>query len=162
MSIETVISDLDSFVPSNDDSANVGRLYQILEGFRSETNREEGIPAILSLFERYPEADFGSPGPLVHELESMPGYQPFLIASLERQPSGPTVHMVNRILNSALRAPDRRSWLEILKSAGTHQLSPESVREEAREFIEYQAERSNAQQPTDHSLRSRSSAEARR
>jgi hypothetical protein len=66
MSIETVISDLDSFVPSNDDSANVGRLYQILEGFRSETNREEGIPAILSLFERYPEADFGSPGPLVH------------------------------------------------------------------------------------------------
>jgi hypothetical protein len=107
MSIEAVVAALESFVPSDD--GDVYHLYQILDGFDSMANRERAIPAMFSLFERYPEGDFGAPGPLVHALAAIPGYQPFLVASLARKPTRPTVSMVNAILNSPLRSLERES-----------------------------------------------------
>lgn len=136
--ISDKIAAIESFVPTDDDTDNVYYLYQIFEGFRSLSHRERAIPAMFSLIERFPEADLGSPGPLVHELEDIPEYQPLLRESLHRQPTDLTVWMVNRILNSQLDPAQREIWLNELRAALTHPLSPTSTKESAYDFLQHQ------------------------
>jgi hypothetical protein len=80
--IAIVIAALNSFEPSRDDIDNLHRLYRLFEGFRSLPDRERVAPAMFNLLERFPDAEFGSPGPLVHELEAIPGYLPLLRGSV--------------------------------------------------------------------------------
>jgi hypothetical protein len=137
-SIDSVIAALDAFQPSAVDTHNVHRLYEIFDGFRSLSGRERAAPAIYALLERFPDAELGSPGPLVHELEAIVGYQALLLASLHRQPSDLTVWMVNRILNSELSSEQRQMWLSELRAAGQHPNAPESTRMSVTDFLEYQ------------------------
>jgi hypothetical protein len=68
---------------------------------------------MFALMERLDGVDLGSPGPLVHALESTgAAYEPRLKASVQRKPSPLTVWMVNRILNTD--RPNRGSWLDLL------------------------------------------------
>lgn len=136
--LSIAIAALELFEPSDDDSDNVYRLYQIFEGFRNLPSRERAVPAMFSLLEKYPEADFGSPGPIVHELEAIPAYQPSLRESLHRQPNDLTVWMVNRILNSQLPKDQRDSWLNELRAVLSHPGAPASTRESANEFLQHQ------------------------
>lgn len=71
--IAVVIAALNSFEPARDDTDNLYRLYQLFEGFHSLPDRERVMPVMFSLLERFPDAEFGSPGPLVQELEAIPG-----------------------------------------------------------------------------------------
>lgn len=91
-----VIDQLDGFEPSEVDVDTTHRLYEILDGFAGLPGREAAIPTILAVMERHHDAELGAPGPLVHELEALPGYEPLLRESLARQPTGLTVWMVNR------------------------------------------------------------------
>src|SRR5437868_2568461 len=127
--IDTIVRALQALVPSDDDSANVARLYEIFSEFRALTGREQAIPAIFELLERFPDAEFGSPGPLVHELEAIPGYELFLPESLHRQPTDLTVWMVNRILNSNVSDEQRNVWLAELRLVLEHPSARESTRE---------------------------------
>jgi hypothetical protein len=136
--IESVIVALQSLVPSDDDSENVGLLYEIFAGFRPQSGRELAMPAMFALLERFPDAEFGSPGPLVHELEAIAGYEKLLRESLHRQPTDLTVWMVNRILNAKLTQEQRDMWLNELRLAAKHSRSSESTRESAAEFLEHQ------------------------
>jgi|SRR5471030_50595 len=129
MITEDVISALDAFVPA-DGAENIGRLYEILDPLQQLTPdlRAPVIPAILGLIERHPEAELGSPGPLVHELESIPGHESFLRDSVLRHPADLNIWMVNRIFNSELILGVRSSWLEVLETVLKHPLaSKESV-----------------------------------
>ena len=69
---ENVITALDNFAPA-EEAENVGRLYDILDQLRplSPDLRSPLISAILGLIERHPEAELGTPRPLVHELEAL-------------------------------------------------------------------------------------------
>ena len=136
--ISETIAAIESFVPTDDDTDNVYHLYQIFDGFRSLSHRERAVLAMFSLIERFPEADLGSPGPLVHELEDIPEYQPSLRESLHRQPTDLTVWMVNRILNSQLDQAQREMWLNELRAALAHPLSPTSTKESAYDFLQHQ------------------------
>ena len=51
---------------------------QIIAGFRALQT---------SVMERLPDVDLGSPGPLVHTLERLHGYENELMRSVRRQPS---------------------------------------------------------------------------
>ena len=141
--VQAVIEALASFEAEHDETGNMHRLYQIFEDFESLPNRELAMPAMFSLLERFPEAQFGSPGPLGHELEAIPGYEPLLKESLAKQPTALTVWMVNRILNSNLALKDRKTWLDTLHSAAKHPHAPPFVRESALHFIERQERRGN-------------------
>src|SRR5262249_6949360 len=66
--IKAVIDALNAFQPGRDDIDNVPRLYDIFSDFSSLPHRERAMPAMFFLLERFPDAEFGSPGPLVHEL----------------------------------------------------------------------------------------------
>jgi hypothetical protein len=46
--------------------------------------------------------------------------------------------MVNRILNSELPDDIRRSYVALLNEAATHPSAPETVRDDARGFVEFQ------------------------
>ena len=131
---EATIDALRASVPA-DDGKDVARLYEILEGFDSLPGRDRAIQSMFELMERFPDADLGAPGPLVHEIEAIDGYQASLRQSLRRRPTDLTLWMVNRILNSALDEESRRSWLNEMHAVANHPSAPASAREAAARFV---------------------------
>jgi len=143
--ISDVITALETFQASDDDVDNQARLYAIFTDFRTLSGRDRAIPAMFSLLERFPDADLGSPGPIVHELEAISDagghdpYVPLLRDSVRRQPTRYTVWMINRILNTELPAEQRESWLSELRAVPAHPLASESGRRAAEDFLAYQS-----------------------
>lgn len=136
--IDYVISELQDFESNGDASNDVGRLYQILTDFELLPHRERAVVALFGVIERFPENDFGSPGPLVHALEAIPGYEPFLMESLRRVPAELSVWMVSRILSSDLPAEANAVWVSELRQVLKNPAALTSARESAKEFLEYQ------------------------
>jgi hypothetical protein len=136
--INDIIAALNTFEPGRDDTDNLYHLYQLFEGFRSLPDRDRAALAMFGLLERFPDAEFGSPGPLVHELEAIPGYLPLLRDSVRRQPTYHTVWMINRLLNSKLPSEQRASWLLELRGALEHPLASEQTCKSAERFLEAQ------------------------
>jgi hypothetical protein len=136
--IDGVIAALNTFEPTDYDAENVSRLYEIFDDFPPLPGRARAMPAIFALLERFPDAEFGSPGPLVHELEAIPGYEPLLRESLSRQPTYHTAWMVNRILNTRLPDDQREAWLSELRAAGEHPLARQTTRNFVESFLEHQ------------------------
>lgn len=62
--INFVISALNAFKPVDYDVENIGILYDIFQNFQSIPDREQAIPAIFELLERFPDAELGNPGPI--------------------------------------------------------------------------------------------------
>ena len=136
--VQSIVAALQAFVPEASGD-NAGALYELLAGFDALPGRERAVPSMFELIERFPEADLGSPGPLVHEIEAIRGYESELRASLERAPTGLTVWMLNRILNAERTETGRKSWLALLREVESHPEAPESARVEARHFLELQS-----------------------
>jgi hypothetical protein len=134
--IAIVISLLNSFEPSSDDTEF--RLCRLFERFRSLPDRHRASSAMFSLLERFPNAEFGSPGPLVHELEAIPSYLPLLRGSVRRRPTHLTVWMINRVLNTDLPNEQREVWLSVLRGTIQHPLATEQARRSAEDFLEHQ------------------------
>ena len=129
--------DFDCHTPGFDGNE---RLHELTEELMTLPQPERGVPALFDVMERMPEADLGSPGPLVHTLERMRGhYERELVESIKRRPSPTAIWMVNRILN-ATRVPEQRKfYMDLLRFAAEHPAAPESARHEAEHFIEYQS-----------------------
>lgn len=74
----------------------------------------EGVEPLLQLMERYPLADFGVPGAIVHFVERFykRGYEQLLIESIKRRPTMHTVWMLNRIINGS---ENKESYLKIMQ-----------------------------------------------
>jgi hypothetical protein len=93
--------------------------------------------------ERLDDADLGTPGPLVHTLESWPGrYETLFMDSVKRKPLPLTVWMVNRILNA--HPPKSEQWLELLRRSQIHPLASASTKLDVARFLEHQAKRGAA------------------
>jgi hypothetical protein len=123
---------------NNADARGCERLAELTDALMSIPHAEKAIPELFSVMERLPDADLGSPGPLVHTLERLHGYEEELVSSIHRRPSLLSVWMVNRILNTDLPDDARLSFIALLNEATTHPNAPESVREDARSFVELQ------------------------
>ena len=134
--VEHVITQLQQVAPDEYGDC-VEHLNHILSKFKSVSRRELAIPAMLGLIERYPDADMGSPGPLVHEIESIPGYERYLEESLARAPAPLTCWMANRILN-AQQGVGRQRWLKALQQVVNNPNAHPSAKAEASEFLSFQ------------------------
>lgn len=141
VSVDDLLGQLQAFQPADDGADNVHRLSELLAGFAALPGCERVAPALLDLVERHPQADFGTPGPLVHALENQAGYPELLAASLERQPTELTAWMGNRLLNSKLARDDRAAWLKRLTAVTTHPKAAAGVRDSAIRFLDFQASR---------------------
>jgi len=116
------------------------KLYDITEAVPKLSSPELVVPELFAVMERFPDAELGTPGPLVHTLESL-DYTRELVASIRRRPTPHGVWMVNRILNSDLAETDRQFYLDLLTSVTAHPHATESARDQAQSFIEFQASR---------------------
>ena len=113
-------------------------LYKIEE----EDYSIDYVEAILRLMEENPDIDYGMPGPTVHFVESffMRGYETLLLESIQRIPTLHTLWMLNRIVNSPKLA-DRKKYIEALKSITERNDISEEIRQEANDFLRFQAGR---------------------
>jgi hypothetical protein len=111
---DQIIAIFHNFVPfeeTDPENDNVSFFYEITDLLVANDDGEKAIAPIFQMIEKYPHADFGSPGPLVHTLESFIGkYEPYLYESLQRKPTSLTVWMLNRIINGA-KEPGRKRHL---------------------------------------------------
>jgi hypothetical protein len=146
-------AELDELQPDDFSNRNAGangmqRLHVLLPGLAAVSRPKEAALAILKLIERLSDTpdlgdcELGTPGPLVHELEKLTGYEPQLIESVIRFPTPLTIWMLNRVMNT-LETNDE-SWvrlLEVLKGAAVATNAAPGAREEARQFVQYQETR---------------------
>src|SRR5262245_42760781 len=75
------------------------RLNDLCQEIAAAEDRASAIRPILRFMERHPDDDLGAPGPFVHLLEKLPGYEPELLVSVRKAPTALTVWMLNRIIN---------------------------------------------------------------
>jgi hypothetical protein len=94
------------------------------------------IRSVLELFERYPDEDFGMPGPLAHVVESFygHGYENELELSLRRQPTALTVWLGNRIANA--KDGNSQQFIKLLTEVAERVDIEEGIRSEAQHFVD--------------------------
>ena len=142
--IDQFIQQLANLSPDDDDVTLIERLYELTESLQEVEDVAPVYPAIFEFLESYPNAELGSPGPLVHFVEkSFPGgYEQLLTESLKKKPTNHTLKMANRLLNSSELDLDLRSDLMILLEDAAESASVDPLtREEAADYLQYQKER---------------------
>jgi len=128
-----IVSDLDVFqLETSPDE----RLYELAEELEEHPDGQAIVPAVFRLFERYPDGDFGMPGPLAHAAEKFyrNGYEDGLAASLERNPTSLTVWLANRIANAGDENSSR--FIELLNEIAMRPKVADDVRSEALHFAD--------------------------
>ncbi|HZR58475.1 MAG TPA: hypothetical protein VFA74_16500 [Terriglobales bacterium] len=148
MTYEEIITGLRTLTPSDFDYNNISarggeRLSELTDALMAIPggSSEAAIEELFSVMERMPDAELGSPGPLVHTLEKLKGYEQELIRSVRRCPTLLSVWMVNRILNTDLSSDVRQSYMLLLKEAATRSDLPKAIRDNAHHFVELQERR---------------------
>jgi hypothetical protein len=139
---DEMIRSLDAFVPDENLIVHTVEMYDILRGFNElpADERTRVVPAIFGVLERYPEEDFGNPGPLVHAIETLPTerYEARLLESVRRRPGHLNVWMVHRILN--VSEPERQNALTaVLRGVLSNPNATDEARESVEEFLAYDA-----------------------
>lgn len=130
--VQQIIAELNSLELEGNDVNSCDRLASELENM---PNGSDAIQAVLGLFERHPEFDFGTPGSLVHAIERYygHGYEQQLIQSIERSPTCLTMWLANRIANAGdTNAPQ---FVSLLRATAERTDIPANVVAEARHFV---------------------------
>src|SRR5687767_10989079 len=85
-----------------DPEAEWERQVVLAEEIESHLQGASLVPAVLRLFETFPEADFGAPGRLAHAIERFygPSYVQALHDSLRRRPTAHTLFLAQRVINA--------------------------------------------------------------
>ena len=147
MTIDEIIRTLNTFIPFPDDDPvndTVKFLYELRDTWKQLPEKNKAIVPIFRLMEKYPHADFGSPGPLVHALESPgTGYEDQLQHSLLRKPTPLTLWMYNRVMNAEKNRAILKAHLVRLKLFAKHPFTDETTRMAGTSFVEYQENRLN-------------------
>jgi hypothetical protein len=143
MTIEQIIKTLNEFVPFSEDDIlndNETSLSELMDCWTEAQDKEKAVAAIFQLMEKYPHADFGSPGPLVHSLEACGAsmYEGELHKSLMRKPTSLTLWMYNRIINAENDSRIVKGHTERLKLFSKHPLVDAETKETAENFIKHQ------------------------
>jgi len=118
MNLSSAQTAIDSFVPTGDEAEDVGRLYDITDALETAGLVADAIPNLLAVFERHPDADLGSPGPIVHCIETtgMDGFVTHLVSSIRMRPTMMTLWMAQRCLRSH---PSDAQLADLLNAIGT-------------------------------------------
>ena len=144
MTIQQIIETLNTFTPFEEDDLendNESCFYALMEEVKKSKDYELAFDPIFKLIEKYPQADFGTPGPFVHTLESFPGkYEDYLFESLKRKPTSLTVLMFNRIINGEQNSIIKQNLIDRLPLLLDHPLINEETVNTIKGFIEYQNE----------------------
>ena len=140
-SVEELTAELNAFEPSDDVTDNDEKLQIWVDRWDVAPDKEQALPAMFGLFERYPEAmvlgDHGEAGPIVHAIEGVTGYEQTLAESLERMPSYYGVWMVKRLLDSNPTQDVRDWWTALLRKIAQDENASPVVRGYAQEILDF-------------------------
>jgi hypothetical protein len=140
--LEKFLSDLRRLEPADGDFLLEQKLYELVDTLEGVEDASPAFRHIFEFFERFPNAEHGSPGPLVHLVELFgPAYFADLVHSLGNRPTPHTLWMLNRILNSKLSAPQRAKFMALLEASTRHPLADAIAREQASGFLQHQQNR---------------------
>ncbi|MCW3463954.1 hypothetical protein [Chitinophaga nivalis] len=143
MTTDQIIEIFEKFVPFDEMDAendNILFLYELTDLLVANGDGEKAIAPIFQMMEKYPEVDFGSPGPLVHTIEKFRGsYEIYLYESLQRKPTSLTVWMLNRIINSENEPGRKSDLIEMLRSLLESPVINDETRESIQGFINFQS-----------------------
>lgn len=105
------------------------------EEFQELSDPFDAVEPVLQLMEEHEDIDFGTPGPLIHFVETYyrQGYEAKLIESIERRPTDHTLWMLNRIING-VDAKQRKSLLKLLDGVLDRTDLSKPARKAAKEF----------------------------
>lgn len=120
-----------------DDEADIKMMCDFIDRLEKLPNQRDAIPAIFGFVEDNADKELGSPGPLVHFIESEDDYHLGLKSSIDRKPTVLTVWMVNRIINGSSKK-ERQIWLGKLQDVCNNASSDDNAKAFAKEFIEHQ------------------------
>src|SRR5262245_61508811 len=141
--VTEIAADLDALAARDFDYSNTGargweRLDELCDELREVNDPAVCAPVIFRTMERLEGVNLGTPGPLVHTLETWRGrYERLLAESVKRRPTVLSVWMVNRILN--VRPLDGELWLALLRNVAHDPAASDKTKAEAKRFIEYQS-----------------------
>lgn len=113
-------------------------LKEIVKDLETEGDPHWATPLLFETMERLHAEDLGAPGPIVHFLEKIGGYEEELRRSLRRRPTHYTVWMANRIANDPAAADDRAGWLSELRQVAGRPDVDEELRAEAADYVQFQ------------------------
>lgn len=131
---------LEAMIQSDGSGHGTGELagdYELVEELKTSGAGLEAVVEILRCMEANPNADFGTPGPLVHFVERFfkKGYEDELAKSLARQPTSHTVWMLNRLINGTKDATERARLIGVLKAAREHPSANQETQDSVIEFL---------------------------
>jgi hypothetical protein len=141
-SVAEIAADFDGLTARDFDYAVVGatgweRLDELCDEMRAANDPAACAPVLFRTMERFAGVNLGTPGPLVHTLETWRGnYEKLLAESVRLKPTPLSVWMVNRILN--VRPPDAESWLALLRGVADNAAASDETRAQAEGFIKHQ------------------------
>jgi len=132
-------------VENSDDFDSLERIDELTDLLKINSDGYLACEHLISLLERHPNVEFGTPGEPVHTLEKFQGhYEVFLYQSLERRPTQMTVWMHNRIINAETNAEtnaeQKNELLNRLKNCLNHPSANEMTKESTLTFLKYQTE----------------------
>jgi hypothetical protein len=141
--VAEIIADFDALTAHDFDYANAGakgweRLDELCDEMREVNDPAACVPVMFRTIERLDFVELGTPGPLVHTLETWRGgYEHLLAQSVRRKPTPLSVWMVNRILNA--RPPDAETWMGLLRSVAGNPAASAHTKAKAQRFIDFQS-----------------------
>lgn len=141
-------SDLASLMPEdfdvwNQDCNGLDRLYSLIDEIDQLPQPGSMLSTLFRTIERLVDVDTGSPGPIVHTIERIGGYEQLLIESIQRKPTPLTAWMVNRILNATHEQSVREQWLTLFKQAQENTEISSRTRQTLLDFIRFQQTKDN-------------------
>jgi hypothetical protein len=126
-SIEQFISALDAIVDENEVILE-GQIFLAVRGI-DETSEEipKASPAIIRLFERFPNDDSSMHWFLMDLLEKDSSHEALLLESVRRKPSVPALRAIQGVLYGATSEGDRSRWLNELKRVAGAEGVPQTI-----------------------------------
>lgn len=109
---------------------------------KGASNAVDAIDPILRLMEDHEDAEFGSPGLLVHFLERFfrKGYESRLLESIRRKPTSHTLWMLNRLMNGVGEG-ERTLLVAVLRAVVMRSDVTQVVRDSAINYLDFQGDR---------------------
>ena len=136
--IDQIAEQLSRAAASGDDFWRA--LYALTDTWTAAGVGLDAVEPILRFMEQHPDLDYGTPGAVVHFMESFygAGYEDRVLASIDRRPTKHTVWMLNRLINGAKQRAERQRLVAKLESVLAHPRADADTVAEATQFLEFQ------------------------
>jgi hypothetical protein len=141
--IQQIVAEIDGLPTVDGD--DLKRLQVLMDEFFESPAANDHVDVWFRLFERFPDDDgYEMFWTILHGVESLPGSDAAVIASVSRLPTHFPVLMVNRMLNGGIASVSGRDLLQLLRQVAEDERNHPGVRADAQRFLAHQSHRTES------------------